>query len=97
MNTEKLHIEPPLVTPEIYQVIAQYAEAHTQAKLVVIYVPEVSATITGTAHDGEIQSWSVCSPTTEDAARAFFADQVQRGDLDEDAVVFLHMDELTIN
>ena len=32
MNTEKLHARPPLLTPEIYQAVAKYAEGQTEEK-----------------------------------------------------------------
>jgi len=95
--TEILHARPPLLPVEFYMAVSSYAEAHPEAVLIVIRDPEACATVAAFVNDGVVHAWTVTSPMSEEGTHAFLADEVQRGNLAEDAVVYLQMNELTIN
>ena len=98
MNDEiPVHTRPPILSAEVYQAIAYYAEANPDALMVVMRDPIAEATVTGIAQDGAVVSWTVISPTTDEGTREFLADEMKRQELTEREIVYLAMVEQTVN
>ena len=98
MNDERiLRARPPILSPGVFQAVAQGAEANPDALMVVMRDPEACATVTGIAQDGAVVSWQVLTPTTDEGTREFLADEMKRQGLTEREIVFLSMDEVTVN
>ena len=94
MNEQTLHARPPVLPVEVFKAVARNAERHPEAKLIVIFDPEAAATVCGFAISGQVNFWSVRSPTTEDMARELLVGELERSKLTEDEIVFLNMREL---
>ena len=94
MTQTKQHARPPILPPEIYQAVAASAERYPHAKMVVIHDPEAMANVTGISADGSIEAWHVLTPATEDGTRLLLKEEVERGNLVEDEIVFLLMAEV---
>ena len=95
MNEQIIHAQPPRLPEEIFKVVARNAEKYPKAKLILMFDPEAKATVCGFAISGQINFWSVRSPTTEDQARELLIGELQRGKLTEDQIVFLNMREIS--
>ena len=92
--TQKTHSRPPILPPEIYQAVAVNAEKNPDKKLIVIHDPVANAALAGKANGGAIEMWTVVAPMSEDATRVFLADEIERGNVTEDQIVFLKMAEV---
>jgi len=92
--TQTTHAPTPHVAAEVFDAVAQVAEQHPAARMVVLHDPEINAALIARTKTGYVEFWNLIAPMSEEATRVILAEEVERGNATEDEIVFLKMAEV---
>ena len=75
--TETTHARPPHVAAEVFDVVAQVAEEHLAARMVIMHDPVANTTLIATVEGGHITYWNLLAPMSQEGTQFILDEELE--------------------